>query len=66
MHVAKWGNPLAVRLPKTLVELMGLKAGDEVSVVAASKKGDCDREARPARGVRASDEPIPLARPGGL
>jgi antitoxin MazE len=38
MHVAKWGNSLAVRLPKALVESMGLKAGDEVSVVAASKR----------------------------
>jgi antitoxin MazE len=38
MHVAKWGNSLAVRLPKALVEALGLKAGDELSVVAASKK----------------------------
>lgn len=32
MHVAKWGNSLAVRLPKALVELMGLKVGDEVDL----------------------------------
>ena len=38
MRVAKWGNSLAVRLPKALVEALGLKAGDELSVVAASKK----------------------------
>ena len=38
MHVAKWGNSLAVRLPKALVESMGLKAGDEIKVVAANKK----------------------------
>jgi antitoxin MazE len=38
MHVATWGNSPAVRLPKALVESMGLKAGDELSVVAASKK----------------------------
>jgi antitoxin MazE len=38
MHVAKWGNSLAVRLPKALVEALGLKAGDELSVVAASKE----------------------------
>ena len=30
MHVAKWGNSLAVRLPKALVEKLGLRAGDEV------------------------------------
>jgi antitoxin MazE len=32
MHVAKWGNSLAVRLPKALVETLGLKAGDEVEL----------------------------------
>jgi antitoxin MazE len=34
MHVAKWGNSLAVRLPKALVEALGLKAGDEVDLSA--------------------------------
>jgi antitoxin MazE len=37
MQVAKWGNSLAVRLPKKLVESLGLKAGDEVEIVAAEK-----------------------------
>jgi antitoxin MazE len=32
MHVTKWGNSLAVRLPKALVEALGLKAGDEVDL----------------------------------
>ena len=32
MLVAKWGNSLAVRLPKALVEALGLKAGDEVDL----------------------------------
>ena len=32
MHVAKWGNSLAVRLPKALVEKLGLRAGDEVAL----------------------------------
>lgn len=35
MQVAKWGNSLAVRLPKKLVEALDLKAGDEVEIVAA-------------------------------
>lgn len=34
MRVAKWGNSLAVRLPKALVENLDLKIGDEVQVVA--------------------------------
>ncbi len=35
MQVAKWGNRLAVRLPKALVERLRLKAGDEIEIVAA-------------------------------
>ena len=34
MHVSKWGNSLAVRLPKALVEALGLKAGDEIDLTA--------------------------------
>ncbi len=30
MQVAKWGNSLAVRLPKELTEKLGLKAGDNM------------------------------------
>ena len=32
MQVAKWGNSLAVRLPKRLVERFDLKEGDELDV----------------------------------
>ena len=35
MQVSKWGNSLAVRLPKVLVDELGLKAGDTLNVVAA-------------------------------
>jgi antitoxin MazE len=37
MQVSKWGNSLAVRLPKKLVNEMGLKPGDELVVVDVSK-----------------------------
>jgi len=37
MLVSKWGNSLAVRLPKKLVEALKLSPGDELDVVAASK-----------------------------
>ncbi|MBV8697243.1 MAG: AbrB/MazE/SpoVT family DNA-binding domain-containing protein, partial [Bradyrhizobium sp.] len=37
MLVSKWGNSLAVRLPKTLVEALKLSPGDELNVVEASK-----------------------------
>lgn len=32
MHVARWGNSLAVRLPKAVVEALALKEGDEVAI----------------------------------
>jgi antitoxin MazE len=38
MQVSKWGNSLAVRLPKALVEELGLAPGDELRVVEASKR----------------------------
>jgi len=38
MRVSKWGNSLAVRLPKTLVDEMGLRAGDDVTVVRAADR----------------------------
>lgn len=33
MQVSKWGNSLAVRLPKALVDSMSLSDGDEINVV---------------------------------
>jgi antitoxin MazE len=36
VQVSKWGNSLAVRLPKALVDQLGLKEGDELNVVTAS------------------------------
>ncbi len=38
MQVAKWGNSLAVRLPKKLVDELGLKEGDDVEIVAKGKE----------------------------
>jgi antitoxin MazE len=35
MRVFKWGDSLAVRLPKALIDQFGLKEGDELEVVAA-------------------------------
>ncbi len=32
MQIAKWGNSLAVRLPKAVVEALGLKEGDNIEV----------------------------------
>jgi antitoxin MazE len=38
MHVAKWGNSLAVRLPAAVVEALELKAGDEIEVYVADAR----------------------------
>jgi antitoxin MazE len=37
MQVAKWGNSLAVRLPRSLVTRLGLKAGDEVTILSSEE-----------------------------
>lgn len=38
MHVRKWGNSLAVRLPATVVEALDLKEGDEVRIEVAEPR----------------------------
>jgi antitoxin MazE len=38
MRVSKWGGSLAVRLPKALVEKMGLSAGDELDIVNVAER----------------------------
>ncbi len=37
MQVSEWGNSLAVRLPKKLIDELGLVPGDELNVVQACK-----------------------------
>ncbi len=32
MQVAQWGNRIAVRLPKTVVEALNLKSGDDIRI----------------------------------
>lgn len=32
MQVSKWGNSLAVRLPASVVEVLGLKEGDDIEI----------------------------------
>jgi len=38
MQVSKWGNSLAVRLPAAVVEVLGLKEGDDIEIVAAGSE----------------------------
>jgi antitoxin MazE len=38
MQVAKWGNSLAVRLPKAVVDALKLKEGDEIEITVAGTR----------------------------
>ena len=38
MQVSRWGNSLAVRLPAAVVEALGLREGDEVTLHAAGNR----------------------------
>ena len=63
MLVSKWGNSLAVRLPRELVERMGLKAGDELVVVDAGQRRLAvekdERRKRAIENIRARARPAP-------
>lgn len=63
MRVSKWGNSLAVRLPKALVEALNLTPGDELNVVEASKGRiaveKIDRRAEFLRQVEQFRFPLP-------
>jgi antitoxin MazE len=52
MQVSKWGNSLAIRLPAAVVEVLGLKEGDEIEVDVAGAR---------RLGVRRGDEADRLA-----
>ena len=38
MQISKWGNSLAVRLPKAVVDKLELKEGDEVELVVTDNR----------------------------
>ncbi|MBS0013993.1 MAG: AbrB/MazE/SpoVT family DNA-binding domain-containing protein [Desulfobacterales bacterium] len=38
MQVSKWGNSLAIRLPASVVEALGLHEGDDIEVVIADER----------------------------
>ena len=38
MQVSKWGNCLAVRLPASVVEKLGLREGDEIEIEIAGPR----------------------------
>jgi antitoxin MazE len=38
VQVAKWGNSLAVRLPKAVVDALNLKEGDDITIHAVGER----------------------------
>ena len=63
MRVAKWGHSLAVRLPDAVVKALGLKAGDDIEIIAAGPRQiqinrDRSREQALER-LRALKKPLP-------
>ena len=38
MHVSKWGNSLAIRLPAAVVEVLALKEGDEIEITVTDSR----------------------------
>lgn len=38
MQVSRWGNSLAIRLPKAVVEALDLKEGDSIDVEVAGRR----------------------------
>ncbi|MCY3672389.1 MAG: AbrB/MazE/SpoVT family DNA-binding domain-containing protein [Alphaproteobacteria bacterium] len=63
MRVSKWGNSLAVRLPKAVVNDLGLKAGDRLEIVSANPErlavARDERKLRAIERMRARALPIP-------
>jgi antitoxin MazE len=47
MQVSKWGNSLAIRLPRSVVKALGLKEGDDVEItVAGMRRFEVSRDRR--------------------
>jgi antitoxin MazE len=63
MKVAKWGNSLAIRLPASLVEQLGLKEGDEVELTRGAQGSlevsPDERRKQAIERMRALSVPIP-------
>jgi antitoxin MazE len=38
MKIAKWGNSLAVRLPRSVIEALQLKEGDAIAIHVAGRR----------------------------
>ena len=51
MQVAKWGNSLAIRLPKSVVKVLGLKEGDSIEIHVADRRSFAVEKAPSAKQI---------------
>jgi antitoxin MazE len=63
MQIAKWGNSLAVRLPKSVVDALNLKEGDDIEVrIVGDRTFEVDRDrtrAKALESIRRLRRPLP-------
>ncbi len=63
MQVSKWGNSLAVRLPRAVVEALKLKEGDDIEITVTGTRAlevSRDRKREEAlKRLRALRRPLP-------
>ena len=63
MQVSKWGNSLAIRLPRAVVDNLGLKLGDRLEIVSATPErivlAKDERRVRAVERMRARAWPLP-------
>jgi antitoxin MazE len=63
VKVAEWGNSLAIRIPKDVVDALRLKKGDEIEVRLAGERtveiAPDDRRARAIERLRQLARPLP-------
>ena len=63
MHVSKWGNSLAIRLPAAIVQALELKEGDDIEIrVAGSRELEVGRDEsrkRALEALRKLQRPLP-------
>ena len=63
MQVSRWGNSLAVRLPRAVVDMLKLREGDEIEItVAGERKFEVSRDRKreeAMKRLRALRRPLP-------
>ena len=59
MQVAKWGNSLAIRLPRSVVNVLGLKEGDSVEIHVADRRSFAIEKAPTSKTIARAATQVP-------